>query len=143
MEMLIRILSRLRSYFVLTLYLIDDIIHSSLKLWLLGHERTVMSEVEDQIAERAGNLWAVIIERAKDDLISECDRTVLTAARYFFLEPVRKKDYSDIQTFAGLCAVIRVDADVAARAVFRGLEVRQRARILFLLRSAGFGKPQL
>lgn len=89
-----------------------------------------------------GNLWAAVVRQAKKDLVSRDGRLALTAAEYFFLEDHNR---FNIRTFAGVCAVVGIiNADSAAKKIFRGLKPCQQRRVCGLLRDAGYNiRPEL
>lgn len=82
-------------------------------------------------------LLAEIIEQGKKDLVLEDDRLALRAAQYFFTHPA-KNDDNDVRTFTGLCAVIQIDSDHAAEAIFNKLLPDQQKRICSLLKARGY-----
>ena len=75
-----------------------------------------------------------MIKQAKNDLISQDERLVLRAAKYFFLEPTQG-DYDDLMRFAGLCVATGINSDAAAKAIFDELLSHQQERIRSLLQA--------
>ncbi len=83
------------------------------------------------------SLAEAMIKQAKNDLISEDERLVLRAAKYFFLKPTQD-DYDDLMKFAGLCAATEINSDVAVKAIFDELLPHQQEHIRSLLQHEGY-----
>ena len=90
------------------------------------------------IGER--KVWAAVITRAKQDLISPDNRLALKAAFYFFTENDSDNNDDDLRTktFNNVCKAHNLDPEKAAKKIWSGLSLEQRDRIKYLLQKSGF-----